>query len=229
MIPEQPLPLKEFFKQELETLHVKTGFRQLENMMKSEGWEKDVTDLINFMIEECNKPPFNIVRTAVKQRVIARAIVEDQEFTGLNAKFVRKALNAWWTVNGDRVIEATNANPGVKPVELTPEQDAKVNKLINEYVGQLLSGDGPQMIKKIEPSVLAKQGKEWTSNIERKAVSTTPDPERQVYTAETIKERNERIRVMQEKTFRERNPNASDEEVKLFLEDMKKFEVKTGK
>ena len=50
------------------------------------------------------------MRDEVKQRVISRAIVEDQEFIGLNAKFVQRALAKWWMVNGDRVMEAMNEN-----------------------------------------------------------------------------------------------------------------------
>jgi hypothetical protein len=167
--------MKEFFKNQLETLYTRTGFRQLENMMQRQGkdeagedlWKQDVRQLINFMVEECNKPPFDNVKETVKARVIARAVVEDQEFTGLNAKFVRRALNAWWKDNGDRVLDAMNhQSAGMKPEPLTPEQNEKINVLLESYRKSLLS-PMPQM----KPEEIEKEGAEWKSELERKAVS----------------------------------------------------------
>lgn len=42
-----------------------------------------------------------------------------------------------------------------------------------------------------------------------------------------IKAHNEKIRKFQEMTYRERHPGATDEEVKIFLEEVKKHEAKT--
>lgn len=165
--------MRAFFKQELKNLQAKTGIRQLENMMLKEKWQDEANKLIEFMIEECNKPPFNIVATAVKERVISRAIVEDQEFIGLNAKFVRRALNAWWLTNGDRVIEACNAKSSVvyERVELTPEQSAKIDVMAKEYIQQLLSGDTEiKSVPQLTDEEIKREGKEFeATHIVRKA------------------------------------------------------------
>jgi hypothetical protein len=167
--------MKAFFKQELETLQAKTGIRQLETLMQKEDWKKEANLLIDLMITECNKPPFNLVTVTVKERVISRAIVEDQEFTGLNAKFVRRALNAWWNINGDRVLMARNEmQRDAQPVVLTPEDNDKVNVLLESYRRRLLSGDGPKMVPKIESQVAEKEGAEWQSEIEKKAHKYVP-------------------------------------------------------
>lgn len=97
--------MHDFFKSELKTLQLKTGIRQLETMASKSGWEKDMETLINFMVDECNKPPFDVIGIDVKQRVIAAAIVEDKDFIGMNAKFVRRALSTWWTFNKDKYFE----------------------------------------------------------------------------------------------------------------------------
>lgn len=165
--------MKEFFKNQLESLYVRTGFRQLENMMQSPNWQKDISDLIGFMVSECNKPPFHSVTDEVKKRVISRAVVEDQEFTGLNAKFVRRALNAWWKDNGDKILEAINAKEAsvYKRVELTPEQNDKVNTMIESYRRRLLSGDGIKMLPRgMDPDKAEKDGAEWRSEVERKGI-----------------------------------------------------------
>ncbi len=170
----------EFFYEEFQTLRARTGIRQWEmlNDLPKEQAAKEIHTIIDFMCQECNKPPFDIVRPEVKQRVIARAVVEDQDFIGLNAKFVRKALNAWWVTNGDRVIEAINQKEAkvYERVELTPDQKAKIDVMANTYVARLLQGDGPKPIPKLEPDEIKKEGKEWKSELERKAVSVEYRP-----------------------------------------------------
>jgi hypothetical protein len=179
--------MREFFKNQLETLYVRTGFRQLENMMQASTWEKDITELISFMVEECDKPPFNKVPATVKQRVISRAVVEDPEFTGLNAKFVRRALNKWWQDNSDRVLEQLNKKESAPPVELTPEQNEKVNAMLESYKRRLLTGGGMTVLPRgMDPDKAAKDGAEWKSEIERKAVSKgyTPPTKEQIVARE---------------------------------------------
>lgn len=167
--------MKEFFRNQLEKLFNRTGFRQLENMMQKPGvaedgeafWEKDVRELIMFMVEECSKPPFDCVSDTVKMRVIAKAVVDEEKFTGLNARFVRKALNAWWKDNGERVLEKLNKTTFEK-AELTPEQDEKVNTMLYSYIQRLRA---PMQVPKMKPNEIEKKGAEWQSGIEQKAVS----------------------------------------------------------
>lgn len=162
----------DFFYDQLKTLKARTGFNQWDKLQESKDPVSEIDALIKFMIEVCNTPPFNIVRQGVKQRVIARAVVEDQEFIGLNAKFVRKALNAWWNINGDRVLNTVNQKEisVYEPVELTKEQKEKIDVLANTYVARLLQGDGPKPVPKMKREEFEVVGKEWQSNLERKAV-----------------------------------------------------------
>lgn len=170
--------MKEFFKRQLETLHARTGIRQLEHLMAENDWQGKVRELINLMVEECEKPPFDKVDEVVKMRVIDRAVIEDDKFIGLNAKFVRKALGAWWLANGDRVLEKLNraeANASERVV-LTPEQSAKVDAMLEQYKRQLLVEPGFRPVPKLEHSEVKKEGAEWKSELERKAYSTGYKP-----------------------------------------------------
>ena len=162
----------EFFHQEFQTLKAKTGIKQWEHLNEQPNAAKGIHEVIEFMCQECIKPPFHVVQPIIKQRVISRAIVEDIDFIGLNAKFVRRALNAWWTVNGDRVMEAMNQkeSSAYSRVELTEAQKRKIDRIANKYVAEILQGEGPKMIPKIQPEAVKKEGAEWQSNLERKAV-----------------------------------------------------------
>lgn len=216
----------DFFYDEFENLKALTGFNQWEKIQES--GKEEINKIIDLMIDETKREPFKILKPIVLQRVIHDAILNDGEFTGLNAKFVRKALNAWWNIYGGKILEARDQQEKAKPEAPYTGPPIDVKTLVDCYVNRLKNGFVPD--KKLTDDERAemarKEGKEWTSDIERKAVSVQPDPERKVYTVETLKERNERIRGMQEKTFRERNPGASEEEVKLFMETMKQHEVK---
>lgn len=102
----KPNVLRDFFKQELETLQAKTGIRQLENMMAKEAtWESDLSTLLDLLVAECNRPAFKLIGVDVKMDIIRESIISDKDFIGLNAKFVYKSLVNWWYANGDRYLE----------------------------------------------------------------------------------------------------------------------------
>lgn len=160
----------EFFYSEFETLRAKTGIRQFEQLNEQPDSAKAIHDIIDLMCKECEKEPFHIVRPEVKQRVISRAIVEDPDFIGLNARFVNRTMYKWWASNKDRILEAVNKPEEAPRVELTDEQKRKIDRLANEYVAQLLQGDGMQRVPKVDPATAKVEGKEWTSDLERKAI-----------------------------------------------------------
>lgn len=218
----------DFFYNEFKNLKALTGFNQWEKLNEGPDPEKAIREVINPMVQVTQFEPFRIVKPAVLQRVIHNAIMTDSDFTGLNAKWVLKVLNAWWNIYGGKILEARDQQEKQAPPVPYTGPPIDVKTLVDSYVNRLKSGMVPdkKLTDEERAEIAQKEGKEWKSDIERKAVSVLPDPERKVYTVETLKERNERIRGMQEKTFRERNPGASEEEVKLFMETMKQHEVK---
>lgn len=173
----------DFFLNEFKSLRAKTGIRQWEALNDLPDAAKEIHVIIDLMCRECAKSPFNIIQEDVKQRVIARAIIEDEHFIGLNAKFVRRALNAYWKDNGDRVLEKMNQKTAEETtrVELTQEQTAKIDEMANRYVAELLQGEGPKAVPQLKPDEIKREGAEWQSNLERKSTGYKP-----VLTAEQI-------------------------------------------
>lgn len=167
------MDMYEFFYEELKTLKARTGILQWEKLNEAADREKEVNDLIDFMLVEVNKDPFKKVNPAVIQRVISRAVIEDKDFIGLNAKFVRRALASWWEVNGNRVLmKLQEQEAAAAPkVELTKEQNDFVDTMVNSYVKRLLTepAAGMTRLSKMPKQQAAKEGAEWTSNLERKA------------------------------------------------------------
>jgi hypothetical protein len=197
--------MKAFFKKELETLQAKTGIRQLETLMQKEDWRKEANLLIDLMIEECNKPPFDLVKQDVKERVISRAIVEDGDFIGLNAKFVRKALNAWWNVYGGKIIEARDESKTPVKVDLDPEADARVNTLLQSFQRSIRNGVFQQV-----PKITQEEAKQ----------EGDVRPKAHVYHSTDLsykKQIDERVRKGRELYFRENYPGGSDEDLKAYL------------
>lgn len=127
--------MKDFFKNELKTIQLKTGIRQLENIMNLPDWEKQLEQLISLMVDESNKPPFDLIGIDLKQRVISNAIVEDKDFIGLNPKFVRKALNVWWANNKERYYDRLQVSTDPQPEPVTWEQRTDWLKKWEESLG----------------------------------------------------------------------------------------------
>lgn len=217
--------MREYFLDILNNLDKLAGLKQLDKIYAACGDDKgaaitEVNKLINGLVRASTMFPF--IPEADQQKIIDHAVISE-EFPSLNANVVYHWLNK----HKDRYFKESHhvesPQPAAEP--LTGEaRQAKIQEWL-KILGQMQNS----MVTtgKMSPQEFKEKGKEWDSvEIERKAVSTTIDPERKLYTEETLKERNARIREMQEKAFRERNPGASEEQVKLFLEDAKKFEVK---
>lgn len=117
--------MRDFFKQELETLKAKTGLNQYENfsaMVDSEGRSiaaKQIGILLDSMVLACNEFPY--IPDFDKCAIIQKMIIQDQDFTALNSRSVWKWLNmhkdVYWTkAQVIRAEEETNHRP------LTPEE-----------------------------------------------------------------------------------------------------------
>lgn len=223
MIAKNPrsMEIYDFFYEEFGNLKALTGFTQWDQLNDHPNAKEEINKVINAMVEMTEKEPFNILKPKVVQRVVHDAVMNDSEFRGLNAKFVLKALNHFWGIHGESVLQKHHEQNKLPVVQVEIKDPGYVDALIKNFLNSLRATAPPPKIQ--DP---AKEGKEWQSELERKAVSVEIDPERKPYTIETLEARNRSIRQMQEKTFRERNPEASDEEVALFMQSVLKHEVK---
>jgi hypothetical protein len=214
--------MKEFYLNLLNNLDKLAGLKQLDKIRSIHGEDKaglknEINVLLDVLCRVSSQFPY--ISEVDQQKIITQAVISE-EFHSLNGNTVYK----WLVRHKDKFFKESHHQEGEEEKKGPPlTGEARAEKL-KEWLEALAN---PQQLMisrvKVDP---ATEGKEWVSEVERKAVSTKPDPERHVYTAETLKERNDRIRGMQEKAFRDRNPGASEEEVKLFLETVKKHEVK---
>ena len=204
--------MKQFFKTQLETLKDRTGLNQFEKLKEENDWKTKANQLIQFMVDECNRAPFDMVRDEVKQRVISQAIVDDQEFTGLNAKFVRRALNAWWLVYGGKVLEARDqlAKEEKKQIPEYSGPPIDVDVLVKSYL-QRLRQPNPNQVPELTKKEIEEEGQERPkAHIYR---STDRSYKKQI---------DEKVRKGRELYFRENYPGATEEQVKQYLDSFDK-------
>jgi hypothetical protein len=211
--------MRDFFLNLLNNLDKLAGLKQLDKIYAVHGNDilgakKEIKILLDVLCNVSNQFPF--IPEDDQQKIITQAVISE-EFHSLNGNTLYK----WLARHKDKYYREAHHEKKEETAEpLTGEARAAALK---KWLDSLANTQQMIIAKKVDAE---KEGKEWVSEIERKAVSVIPDPDRNVYTIEQLKARNERIRAMQEKSFRERNPGASEDEVKLFMEDMKRFEIK---
>jgi hypothetical protein len=166
---EEGTPWGRFFFIEFENLKINTGILQWEKLKETDRGRDEARQLIGEMTLECKKPPFDRIRKDVIQRVIHAAVIEDTDFIGFSVKFIRKTLNKWWSIYGDKILQelqkiADEEAEKNKPAPfVNPHVD--VDAMVENYRRRLV-----QPVPKMEKAEYTKKGEEWKSNIERKAV-----------------------------------------------------------
>ena len=132
------MTLREFFKEELKTLHLKTGLQQYFKLQEMENWEKQFEILLNSLELACKE--FHYIPDAEKQKIIAENIIRDQNYTSLNSRVVWGWLNAnkniYWECQSDyQEITREPAAPEVaeKYIDQLFSNIAKIGKPANSF------------------------------------------------------------------------------------------------
>lgn len=128
------MTLREFFKAELKTLHLKTGLQQYFKLQEMEDWQKQFEILLNSLEFACREFPY--IPEESKQRIISDNIIKDQSYTSLNSRVVWGWLNAnktvYWESQSDyQEITREPAPPEIadKYIEQWLAEIAKVGKV----------------------------------------------------------------------------------------------------
>jgi hypothetical protein len=150
--------MKDFFKREFELLEAKTGFKQYEKILDKDTWERDLEEIINLMVAECNRPPFDMVGIDIKMNVIRSAIVEDKEFTGLSARFVHRSLSNWWQFNGGRYLEKHMQALPKEEHEPAPPEVAE--KYLKEWEEKVKAAGSRFTVPALTPEEIKREGQE---------------------------------------------------------------------
>lgn len=214
--------MRAFFLNTLENLDKLAGLKQLDKIYAVhgedlEGAKSEIKVLLDVLCRVSSQFPF--IPDHEQEKIIMQAVITE-EFHSLNANTVYK----WLAKHKDRYYKQSHHMEQQEQKSAEPLTGEARDKMYDTWLKSLANTE--QMLIATKRVDAEKEGKEWVSQIERKAVSTEIDPNRKVYTIEQLRQRNERIRHLQEQEFRRRNPGASDEEVGLFMLSMKKYEVK---
>lgn len=211
--------MRDFFLNLLNNLDKLAGLKQLDKIYAIHGDDtgsakKEINMLLDVLCRVSSQFPF--IPEVDQEKIILQAVVS-KEFPNLNANVVWHWLNE----HKDKYFKESHHVPKEQTAE--PLTGEARQAALDKWLKSLASTEQMIVGNKMSRAEMEEQGKEWASEIERKAVSTQPDPERKPYTLEGIKSRNAKIRSLQEQTFRSRNPTASEEEVKLFMISMEKY------
>ena len=202
--------MTKFFKEELESLKMKTGFNQFENLKQDPAWKEKANDLVCQLVRETEKPPFDKVKIEVIKRILLDGVMNDKDFIGWNPKWVRMTLNNWWSVYGGKIIEALEKSQKAAVPEYTgPPID--VDTLVTSYVNRLKSAP---MVRSI-PKLSEEEAKEEGQDRPKAHIHRSTD-------RSYLNEINARIRKGRELYFRENYPGATEEQVKEYLDSFEK-------
>lgn len=208
--------MRDFFLNLLEKLDKLAGLKQLDKIYAVHGDDilgakNEIKVLLDVLCRVSLQFPF--IPDDDQQKIITQAVITE-DFPSLNGHVVYTWLNR----QKDKYFKQSHHEEKVVSAEpLTGEaRDAKLQEWMNSLA------NAQQMIIATKKVDAEKEGREWISEVERKGISSGV----KYTTPEDIEAHNAKIRALQERTFRERNPGASEEEVYLFLQSIKKYEAK---
>lgn len=129
--------MKEFLRDCLKNLYAHTGLEQVRWMqLDVQNGKRQFEECLNGLVVACQKFPY--IPDADKKRIITEMIIADQDYTALTSRTIVK----WLSMHKDKYFIDSQAEPEAKRVELTDEERANVDKLLNEFKGRLAPGFG---------------------------------------------------------------------------------------
>lgn len=144
--------MREFFRQELKSLELKTGYKQYERLLEREKWEEDLNQLLDAMCRVCDLFPY--IPEEDKKAFIQEAVLTDQDFTGYNARTIYKWLNA---KRARYFVEEAHKGMDVQAEPVTgPEREEWLKKW-NESLGVLVEQVNPER----DPDTKAQTLRDW--------------------------------------------------------------------
>lgn len=121
--------MKEFLKQCLDDLESLTGIRQLFFLENDPDGKRKIEVLINGMLLKCKE--FSFIPESDQKNIIRSMMVKDQQYDALNSR----TLDKW--LNGHSAAYTVEKPVEVKRIELTPEENERVDKLIESWKMQV--------------------------------------------------------------------------------------------
>jgi hypothetical protein len=196
--------MRQFFKNEFKTLEIKTGLKQYDKIMERDDHEEIMNALLDEMVRVCGL--YSFIPDNDKENIIKQNILTDPEFTGFNGKIIYKWLAAAKHLYFKEQAHIDSKAPAGYKVLEGKERDEAIKKWLASL------GDGVNQVPKMSSVEIQREGKE--DKIVRRGTG---------YKAETntefILDYAARVRAGRDKIYRERHPEATDEEVNKFLDN----------
>jgi hypothetical protein len=139
--------MEKFFLHLLNKIEILTGIRQLERL-------QDKPEQLSELVQECSKAAIQFpLKEDILKSVLMDAVSSDQDFIGLNVKWVRKVLNLYCQVHG--VVKGAKED---KPIDLelqynnmiifwqsNPDKDPNGDRaeFAKENLNRVKNGDAP--------------------------------------------------------------------------------------
>lgn len=126
--------MRDFFKSELKTLHLKTGLQQYYKLSDLPDGKEQIRDLLDLLVKECDK--FKLIPNEAKKKIVQDYMITDADFQGFNPKILWK----WFNMENRKYLPNPAAfNEAVAiTVEMTAEERQKVDALLDTYKAALI-------------------------------------------------------------------------------------------
>lgn len=198
--------MKDFFLEILINLDKLTGLKQYEKLLACADWKKEVNDLLHILVGICELFPY--IPEKDQQRIIRDSVISDLELTSLNAKIVYK----WLSQHKDRYFKEVQHIPSVTPEDYQPVSDERRKEYLDKWLN-IVNQFEDRKILPLPPDEVLKEGQ--------------VRPKREPYHPpgmDYYNERKAKLRELREKTYVERHPCATPEEVAEFLRSTEHIE-----
>lgn len=171
--------------------------------------DKQVTELLDALEDECNRKDWEKIKPEVKQRIIEEAVKTEKEFYGLNVKFIRYVFNKHWGVHGGKILEMeARQKDSIEIVERSEEELRRIDIIANGYLEKIKNGGfNVREVPQLSHEEIVSEGQER--------------PKLPTYIADDAYaiEHQKKLRDCQRKTVKERHPNLNDDEVEKYIDE----------
>ena len=160
--------MRDFFKTELKTLHIKTGLQQY---FKLSADPAQLVLLLDELVRMCNY--FPLIPEEKKKEIILSNVITDADFQGFNPKILWK----WFNAENRKYLpkdQSAFSEEVAKPTLNTPEEQAAIDALLADWKKQLQGAALPDY-KTLAADVEKIKAEDKERNEQKKAIPYTAD------------------------------------------------------
>lgn len=132
--------MRDFFAAELETLYLKTGFRQHYTLSAMPEGQKQISLLLDELVKMSNNFPF--IPEDKKKQIVLAYMMTDADFQGFNPKILWK----WFNIENRKYLPKDQNQVDdecVTPIKRTKEDIEKINQIFEQWKKNIASAPGP--------------------------------------------------------------------------------------